>query len=340
MSETTEGKTKGGGARGERAPWRLETDGGTLAPRSALDALVVLDGRVSGGDLREYQPVPLGFGTLDKTLSGGLRPGELLLVGGAQGTGKTTMTLQMARNVAASGAASALYVCFEHDEQYLLDRLIAMESALPTIGPKPDGVKIQEVRREILAASAAAVLALSACSSSATGESGGDITLSYAIWDENQKPAMEDIAAASTAEHPHVTLEIPVTPYKEYFTKLQTAVTGGSAADVFWMNGPNFQLYASNGQLAPLDDVETIRVVVACAVQEPHVDRSLGVQCAHRAPHEPRGVDDEGVPLPPTVRPSHPRVCRCRVLPVHVDRALRAREFGHHEHHRVRLHDL
>jgi replicative DNA helicase len=156
VSETTEGKTKGGGARGERAPWRLETDGGTLAPRSALDALVVLDGRVSGGDLREYQPVPLGFGTLDKTLSGGLRPGELLLVGGAQGTGKTTMTLQMARNVAASGAASALYVCFEHDEQYLLDRLIAMESALPTIGPKPDGVKIQEVRREILAASAAA----------------------------------------------------------------------------------------------------------------------------------------------------------------------------------------
>ena len=31
---------------------------------------------------------------------GGLRPGELLLIGGAQGTGKTTMALQMARNVA------------------------------------------------------------------------------------------------------------------------------------------------------------------------------------------------------------------------------------------------
>ncbi|WP_336643134.1 ABC transporter substrate-binding protein [Microbacterium sp. MMO-113] len=108
-----------------------------------------------------------------------------------------------------------------------------------------------------LAASAAAVLALSACSSSATGESsGGDVTLSYAIWDENQKPAMEDIAAAYTEEHPNVTIEIQVTPYKEYFTKLQTAVTGGSAADVFWMNGPNFQLYAANGQLAPLDDVD------------------------------------------------------------------------------------
>lgn len=107
-----------------------------------------------------------------------------------------------------------------------------------------------------IAAAAAAVLTLSACSSASPGEgsSGGDVTLSYAIWDENQKPAMEDIAAAFTKENPNVTIDIQVTPYKEYFTKLQTAASGGSAADVFWMNGPNFQLYASNGQLAPLDD--------------------------------------------------------------------------------------
>ena len=35
---------------------------------------------------------------------------------------------------------------------------------------------------------------------------------------------------------------------------MQTAVTGGSGPDVFWMNGPHIQLYASNGVLAPLDD--------------------------------------------------------------------------------------
>lgn len=106
-----------------------------------------------------------------------------------------------------------------------------------------------------LAASAATALALSACSSASPGESsGGDVTLSYAIWDEKQKSAMEDIAAAFTKENPNVTIDVQVTPYGEYFTKLQTAASGGSAADVFWMNGPNFQLYASNGQLAPLDD--------------------------------------------------------------------------------------
>ena len=40
------------------------------------------------------------------------------------------MALQMARNVASGGQANVLYICFEHDEQYLLNRLIAMESAL------------------------------------------------------------------------------------------------------------------------------------------------------------------------------------------------------------------
>lgn len=106
-----------------------------------------------------------------------------------------------------------------------------------------------------VALAATAALALSACSGSgSSGGDGEDVTITYGIWDENQQPAMEDIAAAFTEEHPNVTVDIQLTPYKEYFTKLQTSVSGGSAPDVFWMNGPNFQLYASNGVIAPLDD--------------------------------------------------------------------------------------
>lgn len=106
-----------------------------------------------------------------------------------------------------------------------------------------------------LAASTVALVALAACSSGGddTGDT-GDVTLTYGIWDPNQEPAMEEIAAAFTEEHPNVTVDIQLTPYKEYFTKLQTSVSGGAAPDVFWMNGPNFQLYAANGVLAPLDD--------------------------------------------------------------------------------------
>src|SRR6266566_639763 len=121
-----------------------------MAPRSALDVLVELNDKVTTGKVGEYQAVPLGFTPLDKTIGTGLRAGELLLIGGAQGTGKTTMALQMARNVASGGQANVLYLCFEHDEQYLLNRLIAMESALAHLPHKTGAIKIQDVRKEIL----------------------------------------------------------------------------------------------------------------------------------------------------------------------------------------------
>jgi replicative DNA helicase len=130
--------------------WRLDTDNGSMAPRSALDVLVDLNDKVTSGNVNEYQPVPLGFTPMDKTIGTGLRAGELLLIGGAQGTGKTTMALQMARNVASGGQANVLYICFEHDEQYLLNRLIAMESALAHLPHKTGAIKIQDVRKEIL----------------------------------------------------------------------------------------------------------------------------------------------------------------------------------------------
>ena len=130
--------------------WRIDAANGSMAPRSALDVLVDLNDKVTSGQVGDYQSVPLGFIPMDKTIGSGLRAGELLLIGGAQGTGKTTMALQMARNVASGGQANVLYLCFEHDEQYLLNRLIAMESALAHLPHKTGAIKIQDVRKEIL----------------------------------------------------------------------------------------------------------------------------------------------------------------------------------------------
>jgi replicative DNA helicase len=130
--------------------WRVDAANGSMAPRSALDVLVDLNDKVTSGQVGDYQSVPLGFTPMDKTIGSGLRSGELLLIGGAQGTGKTTMALQMARNVASGGQANVLYLCFEHDEQYLLNRLIAMESALAHLPHKTGAIKIQDVRKEIL----------------------------------------------------------------------------------------------------------------------------------------------------------------------------------------------
>lgn len=68
-----------------------------------------------------------GFELLDSYLGGGLRSGELTLLGGPQGLGKTTLALQLLRNIAAAGG-SVIYFSFEHDDQTLLERLICIEA--------------------------------------------------------------------------------------------------------------------------------------------------------------------------------------------------------------------
>jgi replicative DNA helicase len=132
------------------APWKLDAGAASLAPRSALDVLSNLNERIASGKVDEFQPIATGFVPLDKTIGGGLRPGELMLIGGAQGAGKTTMALQMARNMAASGQATALYICFEHEEEYLIQRMVAMESALSNLPSKTGAVKIADVKREVM----------------------------------------------------------------------------------------------------------------------------------------------------------------------------------------------
>jgi replicative DNA helicase len=130
--------------------WTFDTGLAMVHPRSTTEVLSTLASKVATGAVEQYQPVPLGFSPLDKTIGGGLRAGELLLIGGAQGTGKTTMAVQMARNIVLGGQASVLYICFEHDEEYLLNRIIAMESALSQLPARTGGVKLQDVRKEIL----------------------------------------------------------------------------------------------------------------------------------------------------------------------------------------------
>jgi replicative DNA helicase len=140
-------------ARPAEDAWALETGSGAMVPRTALDVLNDVRAKVATGELADFEPIPLGMAPLDRMLGGGIRPGELFLIGGAQGTGKTTMALQMARNVAASGQAYVLYVNFEHDDADMLNRLISMESALPYLpNPKPTtgAIKITDVRSEVV----------------------------------------------------------------------------------------------------------------------------------------------------------------------------------------------
>jgi multiple sugar transport system substrate-binding protein len=77
-----------------------------------------------------------------------------------------------------------------------------------------------------------------------------DIT--YGYWDANQTPAMDKLIADFNVKYPNIKVSSQVTPWAQYWTKLQTQASSNTLPDVFWMNGPNFQLYASNGQLEPI----------------------------------------------------------------------------------------
>lgn len=86
---------------------------------------------------------PTGFDPLDTYLGGGLRAGELALLGGPQGLGKTTFALQVLRQAVADGGNGLLF-SFEHDNRTLLERFVALEAA-EVMGE--EGVPLRLVRQ-------------------------------------------------------------------------------------------------------------------------------------------------------------------------------------------------
>lgn len=82
---------------------------------------------------------------------------------------------------------------------------------------------------------------------------GADVTLSFALWDENQKPTMQKIVDAFNAAHDGVTVEIELTPWNNYWMKLDAAAGAGQAPDIFWMN-VYLPKYVKGNVILPLDE--------------------------------------------------------------------------------------
>jgi len=97
---------------------------GTTAGRTARQTLRQLEAT----ELQIPRPTPFasGFHPLDDVLNGGIRAGDLLIIGGKPGQGKTIAAPQWARHMARTGH-TAIFACYEHDEVTLLTRLLACE---------------------------------------------------------------------------------------------------------------------------------------------------------------------------------------------------------------------
>ena len=95
---------------------------------------------------------------------------------------------------------------------------------------------------------------LGACGSNSSKEKSGDTNLTIQIWDKNQQKGMEEIATAFTKENPDIKVNVEVTPWDQYWTKLQAAATGGGMADIFWMHPDQVFNFAEGNAMLDLTD--------------------------------------------------------------------------------------
>ncbi|MFI7688106.1 ABC transporter substrate-binding protein [Nonomuraea sp. NPDC049655] len=96
----------------------------------------------------------------------------------------------------------------------------------------------------------AATLILSGCGSG-SGDS-GKVTLTYRLWDDQQKVGYEKVMAAFEKANPGIDVKIELLPYDQYWTKLTADAVAGTAPDVFWMSPTQFPEFVTKGVLAPV----------------------------------------------------------------------------------------
>ncbi len=94
-------------------------------PQRTLSQFLDPDVLAAGGERSLFRT---GYELLDDVIENGLQAGDLILVGGAPGVGKTVATLQWARHIARAGAP-VTYVCYEHSSRALFGRLLHLETA-------------------------------------------------------------------------------------------------------------------------------------------------------------------------------------------------------------------
>lgn len=123
-----------------------------------------------------------------------------------------------------------------------------MKKPFRHVGAKASLVAVVAAIAAIVATTAGSAVSASSTRSSSKGH----VTLTYAMWDQDSKAAEQKVIAAFEKANPNISVKIELTPWDQYWQKLQAATTGGTTADVFWMETRNFPLYASSRILLPL----------------------------------------------------------------------------------------
>nr|WP_062330608.1 sugar ABC transporter substrate-binding protein [Herbidospora sakaeratensis] len=92
-------------------------------------------------------------------------------------------------------------------------------------------------RKRVGAALLCGLLALTGCGGAdeEPGNGGGQVTLDYWLWDDNQQASYQACADAFAAANPGITVKITQTAWAQYWQNLTTQLAAGDAPDV-WTN--------------------------------------------------------------------------------------------------------
>jgi len=99
-------------------------------------------------------------------------------------------------------------------------------------------------------------LLLTACGGE-KAEKNDKVEISYAIWAMEQEPAEKELIKRFEEQNPNIKVKLEVTPWDQYWTKLEAAATGGIAPDVFSMGQESQFKYMAAGIAEPLNDYIT-----------------------------------------------------------------------------------
>lgn len=98
----------------------VSTDIGVKSTKADYKSIVKYGGRTPS-KLQSKDRIDTGFDEMNRVLGGGIVPGEIILLSGEPGVGKSTILLQVALNLSKN--MRILYVCGEESPSQLLSRL-------------------------------------------------------------------------------------------------------------------------------------------------------------------------------------------------------------------------
>ena len=105
-------------------------------------------------------------------------------------------------------------------------------------------------RAAVLVLAITLLLSLCGC-----GAADGKTHLTFQIWDVAQRDSMQAVCDAYTAKNPDVVIEVQVTSWNEYWTKLEAAAESNTMPDIFWMHTNQILYYSDFGMLADVTDL-------------------------------------------------------------------------------------